>query len=321
VRWLFMASGMFVFFVGYTFYAIPYWSLVEDYGGEDVNERRVLSNLLGAGLLLATAIAFVVSPILVQRWGYLWASIAFAIPAAALMVLPYFACPGHPTKRPPGVCDEHGRLDWSTLTAALRHRRFMAVIVLFAGSQMSFTVMTSAAPFIAERLLGGTDADVARLLGPFLGTAIPFFLFTPWVSRRLGWEKAVVVASLLLGGVYAATSQLGHAIIGDAWLTAMLLFATGGPMAAVLLGLEGEAITECARERDASDAVSVYWGVYNFLVKALNGVAIFVAGYLAELADDPAWGAGAIKSMSYVAGGMLVACVAVSFLMRARRPR
>ena len=40
-----LLSGMFVFFVGYTFYAIPYWSLVDDYAGDDPRARTRLSNL------------------------------------------------------------------------------------------------------------------------------------------------------------------------------------------------------------------------------------------------------------------------------------
>ncbi len=36
------------------------------------------------------------------------------------------------------------------LAASLKDRRFLALILLYVGSQMSFTMMTSAAPYIAE---------------------------------------------------------------------------------------------------------------------------------------------------------------------------
>ncbi|MGI9243424.1 MAG: MFS transporter, partial [Verrucomicrobiales bacterium] len=53
LRWTFLCAGLFIFFVGYTFYAIPYWSLVDDYSNGDEKRRRTLSNLLGAGIILA----------------------------------------------------------------------------------------------------------------------------------------------------------------------------------------------------------------------------------------------------------------------------
>ncbi|RME70042.1 MAG: MFS transporter, partial [Planctomycetota bacterium] len=177
LRWTLLLAGMFVFFVGYTLYAIPFWSLIEDYAQGSADERRTLSNLLGAGILLATAAAFVLSPALVQRWGFFRAAVAFALPSTAFMALPYFCAPRRAAGEhaPVRLRPARGGFAWSSVLEALRHRRFVAVVVLLGGSQMSFTVMTSAAPFIAERLLGGTDADVARLLGPFLATAIPFF--------------------------------------------------------------------------------------------------------------------------------------------------
>jgi Na+/melibiose symporter-like transporter len=321
LRWTLLIAGMFIFFVGYTFYAIPYWSLIDDYAGEgpeSQSERRVLSNILGAGMLLATGVGFVVSPILVQNYGFFAGAIAFAIPATVLMTLPYFACPPELAKAPPKPPDPNapGLLD--SLKEAFTHRRFVAVLIMFAGSQMSFTVMTSAAPFIARDLLGGTRADVAKILGPFLLTAIPFFLVAPRISAKLGWEKAVIVASIALGVVYGLTGGLGQALIGSATTTAMILFALGGPMAALLLGLEGEAIMACARERGREDAISIYFGVYNFIVKALNGLAIALADYMANLAKSPEYGVGAVRGMSLAAGGLLVVSVGVYFLFRPR---
>lgn len=71
LRWVLLCAGMFLFFVGYTFYAIPYWSLIDDYSAGDLRTRRTLSNVLGAGLLIATALGFAVSPTLVKRLGHL----------------------------------------------------------------------------------------------------------------------------------------------------------------------------------------------------------------------------------------------------------
>ena len=90
-------------------------------------------------------------------------------------------------------------------------------------------------------------------------------------------------------------------------------------MVAVLLGLEGEAITACAEE-NGGDSVSIYFGVYNFLVKAMNGVAIFVAGILADQIRG-GLGAQGVRYMAIVAGSALFVGVVLYFLTRVRTPR
>ncbi len=316
-RWIFLAAGMFIFFVGYTFYIIPYWSLIEDYGGDNTNERRILSNILGVGLLLATAIGGLISPILVESLGYRAAAMTFAIPGSLLMVLPYFAAPKRIKSSQREIKKRQASLS-ATMIDAFRHRRFVAVLVMFAGSQMSFTIVTSAAVFIAMRLLGGTEGDLVRIMGPLLATAIPTFLIVPMFSRAIGWERAMLVASLALCLAYVASAGLGEAWIGSKWMTATIVFAFAGPMVAILLGLEGEAITACARARGAADCVSIYFGVFNFIVKGLNGLAIWIAGLLLDLSRNPEYAIGAIRAMNFTAGALLAVCVLIYFIIRPR---
>ena len=81
--------------------------------------------------------------------------------------------------------NEAGTL-WAGIISALKNRRFLALIALFGGSQMSFAIMTAAAPFIAQDLLGGSERDSAALMGPLIGAAIPFFFFVPKLQIRFG---------------------------------------------------------------------------------------------------------------------------------------
>ena len=156
-------------------------------------------------------------------------------------------------------------------------------------------------------------------MGPFLGVAIPFFIVTPWISRKLGWEKSLAFASIALGLIYAMTGALGEAWIGSPMTTAMILFSLGGPMVAVILGIEGEGITACANERGGEN-VSMYWGVFNFVVKGLNGVAIWICGMLAVRikmeGDGFLVGETAVRSMSFVAGGCLALGVVVYYVLK-----
>ena len=319
LRWLLLASGMLVFFIGYTLYAIPYWSLLGDYAQGEPRVRSTLSNLLGAGALIATALGFVLSPMLVEKLGFFRAAVCFALPAAALMILPYWAKPPDTSaaaarSSSPEQLDAGGGM--AGFKMAFADRRFLAVVLLFAGGQMSFTVMTAAAPYIAVELLGGELSDVAKLLGPFLLSAIPCFVFVPRFSRRVGWEKSVIYASCALAVAYAGTGGLGQALVGTPMVSAMLLFSLAGPMAAVLLGLEAEAVAACAQERPG-EVTSIYFGVYNLVVKALNGAAMTVTGVLADAASTH--GTIAVRAMGFCAGGVLVVGVLVYAAVKPRR--
>lgn len=297
LRWVLLTAGMFFFFVGYTLYAIPYWSLVEDYSEGNRKTRTALSNALGVGVLLATGVGFIISPLLVERFGFLSGALMFGVVGTALMTLPYFASPKSLAPPKPGNALPPMR---KTLWASLTHKRFLAVIILFAGAQMSLTIMTSAAPYIAEQLLKGTIGDVAKLLGPFLVASVPTFALVPMVARRVGWEKATVVGTIALSLAYMGAGLLGEGLIGSPMTTAMLVFACAGPGAAFILGLEGEAIARCAEESEYK-STGIYFGIYNFIVKALNGLALFFTGILADLGT-----VAAVRAMPICAGALCV---------------
>ncbi|MCB0343957.1 MAG: MFS transporter [Bdellovibrionales bacterium] len=315
-RWGLMVLGMFLFFVGYTFYAIPYWSLIDDYSRGDANLRRHLSNLLGAGLLIATGIGFVLSPVLVEQVGYFYGACIFAVLASIGMIGPVMADPQNEQDAPP-IDHSADFAPASAFLQAFRQPRFLGLVLLLGGSQMSLTIMTSAAPFIAVDLLKGTEQDVSLLLGPLLGAALPCFLFAPRLSSRFGWEKVLVISSILLGVVYCTATLVGSSIIGSPFTTAMLIFVCGGPMVAFLLALEGEAITDCAKAA-GGDSVSMFFGVYNLVVKAMNGIAIFIAGVFAEMSRG-AYGDQAIRWMILAAGASLFVGMAAYVVIVRRR--
>ena len=74
-------------------------------------------------------------------------------------------------------------MGWNYFSA--KKQEILALIALFGGSQMSFAIMTAAAPFIAQDLLGGSERDSAALMGPLIGAAIPFFFFCTKTSNKI----------------------------------------------------------------------------------------------------------------------------------------
>ena len=90
-------------------------------------------------------------------------------------------------------------------------------------------------------------------------------------------------------------------------------------MIAVLLGLEGEGIVDCANARGGDRYVGMYWGVFNFVVKILNGAALFALGVLTDLRGS--WGDQAVRSMSFLAGACLLIGVGLYFAIRPHKKR
>jgi hypothetical protein len=86
-------------------------------------------------------------------------------------------------------------------------------------------------------------------------------------------------------------------------------------MVALLLGLEGEGIVDCAEERGGGDQIGIYWGVFNFAVKTLNGIALLAAMILATMTKAEAWGNTAIRAMSFTAGSCLLGGMLFYFLI------
>ena len=314
-NWFILLIGLLIFFIGSTFYAIPYWSLIDDYSQNNNNIRSKLSGLLGLGIVIGSGIGNGASGFLINSYGYGKTGIFFAFGSILLMALPYWASPTkRSTEHQPKLSKHKTDSLWSGIISALKHRRFLALIALFGGSQMSFAIMTAAAPFIAQDLLGGSEQDSAALMGPLIGAAIPFFFFVPKIQMKFGWLNCMLWASIALAVVYLCSGLLGNDLIFSPLATAAFVFGMGGPMVAVLLGVEAEGVVDCAKSNSKTNSVGTYWGAFNLVVKILNGIAVFMASILISLQSQ--WGVIAVRSMSFLAGLCLILGVVIYYLLR-----
>ncbi len=278
-KWLLEFLGMSLFFTGYSIYCIPYWSLISDYS----EDNTTLSNLLGFGLLLATAISFIIGPLIVEHYGYMDAAIITASCSFILMYLPNFRPKVKPSKNIENIfklSSQNYKLIFSgifseilsEIFSALKDKKFISASSIFVSSQMSLTTMTAAAPFLAIDLLGGKTTDVSLLLAPMIIVAIPSFLISQKLSKKWGWEKSVFTAATSLALLYFIMIS-----IKASFNSYMLLFALSGMPIAILLGLEAKAVSEIAK-----DKISIYFGAINFLIKTGNGFALFITGIIAQ---------------------------------------
>ncbi len=280
LRWAFLLPGMAIFFLGYAFYAIPYWSLIEDYAQGDMHTRAKLSNLLGLGMLLATAVGFVISPLLVDSLGYSTAAIIFAIFAMLAMLGPYFSEPRN-YQMPANGSVEVAHFDLDRILLPLKQTYFTRNLILLVGIQMALTILTSASPYVAVDLLHGHKSDVSKILAPFLISAMCSCAIMPGLARKVGSEKSIRYASYVLCFILILTSQIGGVLPGTILFSA-LLFGLVGPCIAASLSLEGDVLVSCA-EHFRPGWVATYFAVFNFVVQALNGLALCLTGLITSI--------------------------------------
>ncbi|MCB0335643.1 MAG: MFS transporter [Bdellovibrionales bacterium] len=272
MRWVSVLSGLTLFFVGYTLYAIPFWSLLDDLaeGNEEVKIR--FSNALGIGLLLATALGFVAVPPLVHSIGYLYSALMIASVSLICMLLPQQMRLDPLEDRSPEV-----PLRIGDLFKIRSDIRFLALLCLLAGTQMAFTIITAAAPFFAIHLLQGDEADVAYLLGPLLLVALAFLKFVPQIAFQFGSLHSIKFGVLYLALVCGLIGWIGFPRSPSVFYTASF-FCCAGPALALLLGLEGDLVSSAATH--GSLPLSIYFGFFNFWIKFCNGIAFAGTGML-----------------------------------------
>ena len=112
-----------------------------------------------------------------RYWGFLLGSIF-------LMILPF----GHHRKNAQRALSTQNEANTMGWNFSAKNRRFLALIALFGGSQMSFAIMTAAAPFIAQDLLGGSERQCC-LNGPINWSSNTVFLFCTKTSNKIWMAK------------------------------------------------------------------------------------------------------------------------------------
>ncbi len=277
INLILLFSGLFLFFAGYTLYCIPYWSLVDEFSGEDEVVKSKLSSLLGQGLFVATAISFVLGPLIVATFGILgscFVTIFFSMP---MLFLPAF-CKFKTAEKKDNqeVFHELGYKEglksiFSNFTRGI----FLKTTFLFAGSQMAFTIMTALSAKYVVNILNQDIKFIAVIMGPVILTSIITFFFVPKLKEKFEFYSLIKFCSFILGVLFLLTWFPYLEIGPNKTILAPIIFGLMGFPLAIILGLEGFGVVESAEDKNS---VSTCFGAFNLIVKSFNGIAIWVSG-------------------------------------------
>lgn len=280
-NWIVLLIGLVLFFTSYTLYCIPYWSLIDDFSAGDNRISSVLSSLLGQGLFTATAIGFVLTPVLITKYGYFHSALLIAIISFPLMILP--VCSGFEIKEKKSTKKNEIKFSvkkiFSSLFEPIRERVFFGILLYFIGSQMAFTILTALSPHYVIYILGENRSYVSYLMAPVILLAIITFLFIPKIMKKYEWERILHLSSICLGVMFVFSALITSGLFISIHLQSFIIFSLIGPLIALILGVEAFAI---AKGGEQSGRAGMYFGAFNFVIKGMNGVALWSAGVVSE---------------------------------------
>lgn len=313
MNWMLLLIAFVLFFSAYTLYGIPYWSLISDFGGRDEGVKSKLSSLLGQGLFVATAIGFVVTPLMIESFGYFYSALIIAFIGFPLLLLPVYA--GFEITTETQKNDTQINFSVAAMISSfvdpLREKSFMAVLLYFIGSQMAFTILTATSSLYVVQILNQPRSYVSVVMGPVILLAIITFIFLPRYMKKYHWSTLLHYASIALGVVFILSGLISFGETIPLKYQAVALFALIGPLIAIVLGVEGFAIVESGREKNRT---GMYFGAFNFMIKGMNGVALWGAGVASErvLADGDAF---SLRALLFSAGLLVIVLSLISIQM------
>ena len=281
-NWISLSTGFFLFFSGYTLYCIPFWSMVDDLSGNNLRKREAMSFSLGLGIFIATALGFVVTPFLISELGYFTSSCLLGIVTLPLLYLPTFL-------EDKSEINENFHPEAYSFSTELKNifspflnLQFLHAVVLLVLVQFSFTALTSVAPVFVEVVLGQKREFLAFIMGPVILFAILTFLFLSKLLSSTSLENILArsvfyqgLLFILVLPVYFISTQSNYGF--------QILFAFFGIPIAIVLGIEALVVI---RHAQSTGHIGVYFGAFNFAVKAFNGISIMITGKIIDLARE-----------------------------------
>jgi Na+/melibiose symporter-like transporter len=277
INWIIITCGFFLFFSGYTLYCIPYWSLIEDLNHNNELSKQKDSSLLGLGIFIATAIGFVLTPILIDIFGYFESAVIIAISTIPFLYFPLLL-DNKTNATSIKVNAKSYKNELLTLFEPLKNKKFIKVLLLLTVVQVSFTALTSISPVFVEMVLEKERGFLAKIMGPVIISAIITFLFFNRVLKKYSWQNVLKNSVFAQGLLFILVYPL-FLLSKNPSFDFIILFGLFGIPIAFVLGLEALSVTKV---NDNPKQIGIYFGAFNFIIKGFNGLSIMITGFVID---------------------------------------
>jgi len=163
----------------------------------------------------------------------------------------------------------------------VKNKDFLRTILQLCSVQMAFTALTSLAPIFVVDVLNRDKGYIAFIMGPVILVALASFALLPKLYRKFTSNFILLCSICLIGLLFILVLPISVVSQGSPTYYILLFGLLGMPMASVL-GLEALAVTDVMNE---DEEAGIYFGAFNFIIKAMNGFAIMIAGYAIDLSS------------------------------------
>ena len=274
-----------VYFTLFTAYVGPYLALLADLS--TTNRDRVdLSTTKAISTLLGTAVAMIVSGLLVEALGMV--AMVWVLGAVALVLLVV------PTRIPER---RFARAEPATLPlleavrTTLRNRPFVITLVGANAFWFGFNIVTLNIALYVTSLMDLSEGMVAPMMGAVFGVCLLLFPVVNVLAKRRGLKQVLVVSLVAFAALFPWLYLLGDPPLGlDPLVFGLAVMALlGVPLAGFFIVPDAiiAAVADLERGLSGQRREGMYFGVNGLLLKLNLGISTVVSGALLEVYGDP----------------------------------
>ena len=285
VNAIYLGAMLAIYFTLFTAYVGPYLALLADLSAT-VADRVDLSTTKAVATLLGTAVAMIVSGLLVEAVGLL--GMVWILGGLAIVLL--FVPTRIPERR--YATAEPATLPLlAAVRTTLRNRPFLITLVGTNAFWFGFNMVTLNIALYVTSLMGFGEGMVAPMMGAVFGVCLLTFPLVNILSKRRGLKLVMVASLTLFAAVFPFLYLLGDPPGGlDPLVFGLIVMAVAGiPLAGFFIVPDAiiAAVADLERGLSGQQREGMYFGVNGLLLKVNLGVSTLVSGALLEVYGDP----------------------------------
>lgn len=285
VNGLYLAAMLGLYFILFTAYVGPHLALLADISAT-ITDRVDLSTSKAVGYLFGSAVALIVSGLLVEAYGVRGMVVMLGAVAVVMMYVPV-AIP----ERRLSTAEPATMPLLEAVRTTLRNRPFLIAIVGTNAFWFGFNIVTINIALYATSLMGLTEGAVAALMGAVFGTCLLVFPLANRLAKQRGL-KWVMLASLTLFAVaFPLIFFLPTPLFGLPVMTYGLLVMAIAGVALAGFFIVPDAIVAATADLELTISgqrrEGMYYGVNGLMQKVNLGLSTLVSGALLQYGGDP----------------------------------
>lgn len=274
-----------IYFTLFTAYVGPYLALLADLSAT-ITDRVDLSTSKAVATLLGSAVAMIVSGLLVEALGVRGMVWVLGVLALVLLVVPTRI-----PERRYATAEPATMPLVAAVRTTLRNRPFLIALVGTNAFWFGFNIVTLNIALYVTSLMDLAEGMVAPMMGAVFGVCLLTFPAVNILAKRRGLKLVMVASLALFAGCFPLLFFLGQPVLGlDPLVYGLVVMGLAGiPLAGFFIVPDAiiAAVADLERGLSGQQREGMYFGVNGLFLKINLGISTLVSGALLEVYGDP----------------------------------